>query len=214
MNHSGGKPALILGSGEDVPVRPRFVDAENTVVICADGGAALARAWGLEPQIIIGDQDSLDSETKEYWLSQNVPIHRASPIKDETDLELAVDYALEQKVTSLSLIGGWGSRIDHSLGNVELLYRLALKGIPNRLLTRNHRLSAFCTEFRTFVRKDSLVSLIPLSSEVLDVTTQGLLYPLHNTTLIKGSTLGISNVAVATDISVVIGEGVLLVVTE
>jgi len=52
-----------------------------------------------------------------------VPFHTVPARKDQTDLELAVELALEKGARSITLVGGWGSRIDHALGNVELLYR-------------------------------------------------------------------------------------------
>ncbi|HBN95603.1 MAG TPA: thiamine diphosphokinase [Firmicutes bacterium] len=214
MNPSIGRSALILASGDDVPCTPWQLVNDDVVVICADGGARLARAWGITPQIILGDQDSLDEATEEYWQSKTIPFQRVSAVKDQTDMDLAVDYALGQGATSITLVGGWGSRIDHALGNVELLYRLALGGVQNWLLTKEHRLSAFCKEFRAKVNLGSVVSLIPLSPEVLRVSTTGLLYPLHGVTLHKGSTLTISNVDADADISVRIADGVLLAILQ
>lgn len=214
MNPRKNKHALILASGEDVPAAlpSRDEKVEDLLVICADGGAALARLWSLVPSVILGDQDSLDLETKAYWQEKKVPFLKVSSVKDETDTDLAVEYALDQGADQITLVGGWGSRIDHSLGNVELLYRLALRGIENSLLTKEQRLSAFCHEFRGRVALGGFVSLIPLSPQVQGVTSTGLLYPLRGETLQKGSTLAISNEAVAKDIIVRIETGVLLVV--
>ncbi|HHT91089.1 MAG: thiamine diphosphokinase [Bacillota bacterium] len=214
MNRSISRPALIVASGEDVPKEPPALNDGNTLVICANGGAKLARLWNLTPGLILGDQDSLDASSKEYWLAKGIPLQSVSAVKDETDLDLAVQYALNQGADSLTLVGGWGSRIDHSLGNVELLYRLALLGIPNQLLTRDHRLSAVCRGYKTQVRQGSIVSLLPLSPEVSGLTTSGLLYALEKVTIRKGSTLTISNVATATDISVEMANGVLLIIME
>ena len=213
MNRSISRPALIVASGEDVPKEPPALNDGNTLVICANGEASLP-VWNLTPGLILGDQDSLDASSKEYWLAKGIPLQSVSAVKDETDLDLAVQYALNQGADSLTLVGGWGSRIDHSLGNVELLYRLALLGIPNQLLTRDHRLSAVCRGYKTQVRQGSIVSLLPLSPEVSGLTTSGLLYALEKVTIRKGSTLTISNVATATDISVEMANGVLLIIME
>lgn len=212
MNQIRFKHALIIGSGEDVPCAPPLVGGPAPLVICADGGAALARRWGVRPAAILGDQDSLDPKTKEYWQGQGVPFRRFSTNKDETDLDLAVEYALQMGATKITLVGAWGSRLDHSLGNLELLYRLAVRGVPNRLVTKDHCLSAFCGEFQAEVSKGSIVSLLPLSPVVEKVTSTGLLYPLQETTISKGSTLTISNEAVQANISLQSMEGVLLVV--
>ncbi len=191
---------------------PSLVAGMNTLVICADGGAALARRWGITPEIIVGDEDSLDAVTKEYWQRQKVPFLKVSSVKDETDMDLAVEYALAQGAMHITLVGGWGSRIDHSLGNIELLYRLALKGIENALLTKEHRLHAFSREFKAKVDLGHYVSLVPLTPQVTGVATTGLLYALEGGTLEKGSTFTISNETVATDIIVRTESGVLLVI--
>lgn len=214
MNQGYNSSALIIGSGEDVPAHPPGSKFNAELVICADGGARLARLWELRPTIIIGDQDSLDSQTKAYWKEQGIPFQRALARKDETDLELAVEYALQAGATNITLVGAWGSRIDHSLGNIEILYRLAKDGISNTLLTRNHRLISFTKEFREQVQIGSFVSLIPLSPLVEGVQTTGLEYPLKGDNLSKGSTLSISNLAQSSQISVEIISGVLLAILE
>lgn len=211
MSRSHCKPSLILGSGEDVPERPPLLGG-NPLIVAADGGANLAYKWGLIPHIIIGDGDSISAETKEYWIGKQVAFLKYPTKKDHTDMELAINYAINQGSTSITLIGAWGSRVDHSLGNLELLYSLAQIGIKNRLLTKNQILSAFEGNFAIETTDRSIVSLVPLSSEVEGVTTQGLAYPLNNSNLIKGTTLSISNEAVERHIQIKTKKGVLLVI--
>ncbi len=212
MSLSSDRPVLIIGSGEDVPQNPPVI--RSSAVICADGGAALARSWGLIPSMILGDWDSLDGTTKKYWQGRGVPMQRFPIAKDQTDLELAVEYALQHGAREIHLTGAWGSRIDHSLGNLELLYRLATMKIPNLLYTRNQRLSAFDETFSAQVRVGSTVSLIPLSPVVEGVATEGLLYPLVDATLKRGSTFTVSNQAIEENISLRLGVGILLVIFE
>lgn len=214
MNPKSEKPvAVILAAGEDVPRKPSLLD-QDALVICADGGASLARVWNLRPQVIIGDLDSLSLEDRAYWEKQGVPFKVVPSRKDKTDSELAVELALSQGAGAVVLIGAWGTRIDHSLGNVELLYRLALEGIPNELVTGSHLLTAFTSRVRRTVREGSTVSLVPLSPTVQGVETWGLGYPLQGQDLVKGSTFSISNYAVGVEISVKVESGVLLLVCE
>ena len=213
MYPTTSRDALILGSGGDVPLHPpNFAQEYQPLVICADGGAALAHKWNLRPDIVVGDQDSLQPETKEYWRDLGVPFYRVSEVKDETDMELAVNYALRQGARRITMVGGWGSRIDHSLGNIELLHRLAQAKMENLLITREHQLSAFVGEFSVQVKEGAYVSLIPLSDEVRGVCTEGLRYPLEGATLSRGSTLTISNIADQSRIFLRSEAGVLLVV--
>lgn len=205
--------ALILGAGEDVPRKcPPLTPF--SFLICADGGAKLARRWHLRPNLLLGDWDSLSTPDFQYWQAQGVPCRKYPQEKDKTDLELAVNHALTLGLSEIVLVGAWGSRIDHSLGNLEVLYSLALQGIKNELLTSQSRLTAVTKEYRSTVKTGSTVSLLPLSGEVRGVYTRGLFYPLAGSTLLKGSTLGISNRAVQETISVQSAQGVLLIVLE
>lgn len=208
------RAALLLGSGEDVPRHPPALNLAETFIICADGGAVLARKWGVAPDLILGDLDSLDGEILTYWQEKGVPVQRVPAEKDETDLELAVDFALEQGVEKIILVGAWGSRVDHALGNLELLYRLAQGGTANELLTRDHRLIAFTSSLEARVRPGSYVSLVPLTPVVRRVWTQGLAYPLTGQDVTKGKTLSISNQAQGEEIKVELSGGVLLAVLE
>lgn len=208
------RAALILGSGEDVPRHPPARDWAETLIVCADGGAGLAKQWGLSPHLILGDLDSVDRETLAYWQGRSVPVQSVPAEKDETDLELAVNFALERRVEQITLIGAWGSRLDHALGNLELLYRLAKVGIANELLTRDQRLIAFTSSLEAQVRTGSYVSLVPLTPVVQGVRTYGLAYPLQGQDLTKGNTLSISNRAQGDEIKVELSGGVLLAVLE
>lgn len=206
--------AFILGAGEDVPSPPPALEFENALIICADGGGSLARRWGWRPALIMGDLDSLAREDGEFWEEQGV-LFQVMPVrKDQTDVELAVDYALEAGAESISLVGAWGSRIDHALGNVELLYRLALLGVPNELITSKQVLTAFTGSCTKAVQPGSYVSLVPLTPVVQGVETRGLAYALQGQDLHKGSTFSISNEALQPEISVSSTAGVLLMVCE
>ena len=50
--------------------------------------------------------------------------------KDETDLELAIDWAIDQKPRNIYIFGATGGRMDHFLANIQLLQKeRILKGI-------------------------------------------------------------------------------------
>jgi len=205
------KHALIIGSGEDVPSEHPPITRE-TVVICADGGGKHAQKWGLTPAILLGDMDSISPQVYEYWKEKGVRFLEYPVHKDKTDVELGVDYAVELGVSSFSLVGVWGDRIDHSLGNLELLYSLAERGMSNVMYTASAALAAFQGGFSTEIDVDTTVSLIPLTQKVEGVTTSGLQYPLHQATLEKGSTLGISNKSIETGIDIQCSGGILLII--
>jgi len=200
---------LIIGHGDDVPIDPPPVD-ENTLIIAADGGLFRAREWGLTPHWIVGDFDSVDFEAGCEVPQERVIVHPVE--KDKTDLELAVDYALGLGAAEIVMTGVWGGRPDHSLGNIELLYKLANLQIKAWMITSGAHLHLAGRELQLKLPVGTTVSLLPLSEVVKGVTTSGLYYPLHNAVIRKGSTRTISNKTMTACVEIRCEEGVLLVV--
>ncbi len=95
-------------------------------VIAADSGLETLRAWqkyfkGLydfSPSLILGDFDSISDKSilDEY---EGAAIERSHSYKDDTDTELALKRAREQKAF-VTLIGGAGGRTDHFLSIYNL----------------------------------------------------------------------------------------------
>ena len=88
------KKAIVFGFGGDIPHRLPNLD-EDTLVLAADGGIKWAKHYGLMPQAIIGDFDSISDEDKKIVLEQKILLKSFPKEKDKTDLELAVDFALD-----------------------------------------------------------------------------------------------------------------------
>lgn len=202
--------ALIVGGAPNVPHRCPCEDG-RTLVICADSGAGTLRHWGVKPQWIVGDMDSISADDLAYWEQRDVEFRRFPVEKDKTDMDLAVDFALEEQVPEVWITGAWGGRVDHSLGNVEILFRLATAGIANRIVTDDGYLTVVGDAWEATLPRESTVSLLPMTSEVRGITTQGLYYSLRDAVLKRGSTLGISNHTVASPVSLTTVSGLLLV---
>ena len=97
-----------------------IVDAD--MLIAADSGAATALRLGHVPAYIVGDFDSLDKQLVEQLRARGSRIISAAVEKDETDTELAVQLAIEQGATEITLLGALGGeRFDHTIANVFLL---------------------------------------------------------------------------------------------
>ena len=110
---------IIFANGElpNVEKARALVNADD-YIICADGGAHHALALGLQPNVIIGDLDSITNAELQMATARIIQFSRD---KNETDLELALYYALEQKPTSMRIIAALGNRLDQTLGNISLL---------------------------------------------------------------------------------------------
>lgn len=80
------------------------------------------RRTGIVPDVIIGDFDSVNADTLDFFKKKNdIEWTKLNPVKDDTDTEAAIRLAIEKGAQSITLLGATGSRIDHVLANIELL---------------------------------------------------------------------------------------------
>ena len=85
-------------------------------VICCDAGYRLAQRLGVRPDLLLGDFDSYTGA-----LPEDIPVQRYIRDKDDTDTVIAVRYALEHGYDSILLVAATGGRLDHLLGNLQIL---------------------------------------------------------------------------------------------
>jgi thiamine pyrophosphokinase len=190
----------------------RHLIGADDVIVAADGGTLHALALGFVPNTVIGDLDSLRAEDCDTLEAGGVNIHRYPRDKDQTDLELALAYCLENWADPVTIVGAGGGRLDQTLGNLSLL-------ADPRLVGRDIRIDDGVEE--VFFTRDlsrihgtpgDIVSLIPWGENVLGVSTRGLRWPLDGETLFSCKTRGISNELVSQSASVSIQSGLLLIV--
>jgi thiamine pyrophosphokinase len=209
--------AVIFANGEFHPPqlgRPWL--PPDAVLIAADGGGRHCRALGLEPDILIGDFDSLPGAEVEALERAGAEIVRHPPEKDATDLELALDLALARGHTELIVVGAIGDRWDQSLANFLML---ATKTPPRGSLVyldgiQEARLVRAGEALAIEAAEGDLVSLIPLSEDAAGVTTHGLAYPLKDGRLVFGASRGVSNVIQAAKAEVSVAAGALVCIVS
>lgn len=181
-------------------------------LVAVDGGLRHLKRLGLKPHLLIGDLDSVDASELAEIMEAGIEVQRFPPAKDQTDLELALEYALKAGYTQIVIAYPFGNRVDHTLGNLSLLSQPNLAGktlslddgqVEARLLDASASLPT---------QPGELVSLIAWGAPVEGITTEGLQYPLNNETLFPWQTRGISNVALADSIELEFKSGHLLVI--
>jgi thiamine pyrophosphokinase len=205
--------ALIFANGNlPDPKAARPLIRPGDLIIAADGGTRHALALGLVPSAIIGDLDSLTSDVRRITEQASVQLLEYPRDKDETDLELALDYALENSIHEIIILGALGGRLDQTLANLALLSSPELVGLNARLDDG--------VEEAFFVRSSSeirgqigeTVSLVPWGAPVEGVITAGLKWPLRGETLLPHQTRGISNEMLGERANVAVQSGLLLVI--
>ena len=167
----------------------------------------------LEPDLIIGDLDSIAPEERTRLEAAGARIIRHSPRKDETDLELALLHAARQGATEIVILAALGGRLDQTIANLLLLALPELDGLDVRVVEGAQ--TAFLIRAGgdgalIEGRPGDTVSLIPLGGDAVDVTAEGLEWPLHGDTLHFGPARGVSNVLTANRAHVHLRHGLLL----
>jgi len=190
----------------------RSLVAPTDLVICADGGVGNALALGLQPQVVIGDLDSFDSDLQAQLEAEGCQVIPHPARKDETDLELAMKYAVERGAQEVLILGALGNRLDHTLANVLLLALPELRSVQARILDGRQEVFLIRDEALIKGQVGDTLSLLPLAEEVTGIYTEGLEYPLKNGTLYLGPAQGVSNVLTSPQARVWIGQGLLLAV--
>lgn len=185
---------LVISSGtiEDYGQLLNIVK-EKDYILCADGGLRHAINIDIIPNGAIGDFDSVDETIQKYLISKNIPIFKYPIEKDETDTELAIKHLIEVGCNDITLVGVAGSRLDHTLANIFILRGLHFKGITSRIINRNNAIYFADKEIYLKRKEGYYISIIPITIEGVIVTLEGFYYPLTETTINFGSTLGISN---------------------
>ena len=213
-------PRIVIFANGDLPDRDaaRALLQADDYLIAADGGANHLLKMGILPEIVIGDLDSVDDETLFELTSAEVNIEQYSEDKDETDIELALRYAVEMRPTSILIVGALGGRLDQTLANLSILTDATLPGIDIRLDDGVEEVFFFRAsaakggQAQVWGRSGDTVSLIPWNSPVEGVATDGLQWSLYSETLYPDKSRGISNVMLGESASVKIEKGLLLVV--
>lgn len=163
------------------------------LVLAADGGAKALLDIGVTPAAVVGDFDSLDTAAVRRLEAQGVELIRHPVRKDMTDGELVVEEALRRGAGELVFAGGIGA-LDHTLGHLAILRRLAARGVPARLAAPglSVRVLAAPAKIVLGAGAGTRVSLVPLDGETC-ITLEGFDYPLTRGLLPVDACLGLGN---------------------
>lgn len=211
------KRAIVFANG--MMVNPPEIISErqpSDLIIAADGGTHHCSSLGITPNVIIGDFDSLDPNEVTDYQHAGVEVIQYPVHKDEIDLELVLQFIMNQEISEVYIIGALGDRWDMTLANIMLMAHPKYCRLKIRLLDGSQELVLLRGEDQIEIHGQSgyQLSLIPLAGEVFGVTTYGLEYPLNDETLYFGSTRGVSNVFVHDNAQVIIREGTLLCIVN
>jgi len=211
--------ALLVTGGKAPPRRrleARFGDFG--LVCAADSGLDTLVAWGIEPDLIVGDMDSVSTPS----LVERFPaaeLRIAPRDKDETDTELGLDALAARGAERIVLAGGGEGRLDHLLAIRCLFERrgdsiFERRGRPRPSEWHTAGEAVHLVEEGRSLDLDaapgSIVSVFPVAGGAEGMSSEGLKWPLDGLCWGSGD-YGVSNVALDGRFGIRAGRGDLLV---
>jgi thiamine pyrophosphokinase len=205
-----GSVGLLLLGGEG----PRRAQLEEVLraaamVIAADSGFDLALSLGVQPDLLVGDLDSV-AASRGLSAFPAERIRRYPRDKDETDAELGLRLLAERGIRSVVLAGGGGGRLDHLLAIVELFER---EPPPLAWYTALERVERVDGEARLAGCLGRRVSFFAIRGTAGGLSSEGLKWPLDGLEWARGRG-GVSNLVTADPARVRVRRGSLLMVRE
>ena len=214
---------VVLAGGAGIDrdrIAPQISGADH--ILCADEGAVHARKMGVIPDRIVGDMDSIDSQTLEWARKHHIPTEVFPEEKDLTDSELC--FAQVPTEGSVLFVLPMCGRFDHVLSNILIAARYAREGRDIILTDGRTRIYPVIgpNQLTLDVRREEewigadklIVSILPILGPAENIRSSGLHYPIDGFSMAPGISLGVSNRPAegAREFTVTLASGVLLVI--
>lgn len=204
---------IIVAAGDmtvsEVPVR------EEDLVIAVDGGLDYCSLLGLEPDLVLGDFDSVGEErAKQIALWEKQCPNRVIRLqceKDDTDTLMAIKVGLERGCNHFLIYGATGGRLEHTIANIQSLLYLKHHGAVGYLMDGTGMIFVMeDEEVRFKASMEGYLSLFSLGKEAVGVDISGMKYPLTDAVITNDFPIGISNEFTGQEAAVRVRSGQLL----
>ena len=200
-------PNCYIFAAGDAPDTVYSVPGAGDLVIAADAGYRTCLALGLQPDLLVGDFDSMEAPA-------DFPNLLRAPVeKDDTDTLLAVKEGLRRGCDTFHLYGCTGGRLDHTLANLQTLLYLRRQGARGYLYDGTFTYTAIENEEIEIPREKewALLSVFCLGDTAGGIVERGVQYPLTEATLTVDFPLGVSNHILEDTAHVSVARGALLI---
>jgi len=184
------------------------------LIIAVDGGLAFLQRIGCKPAYWLTDLDSAPHVKRGFLNRTRLLIY--PPHKDKTDGELAIELALQHRISNFTVFG-WHDKADetdHLLGNLLLGCRF-LKSNPSiriRYVNDNQEMLLLHNETRTMAGYEGLLfSVIPLSSRIM-LSLHGTEYIAKRLLIWQGQTIALRNRFTANKAHIEVGGTALILI--
>lgn len=173
--------AIILKRCDSIPTAENYIGVDKGALTLARNGKRMLLA--------IGDFDSVEESDLAYIKEYSDTLLQLNPIKDDTDSEAAVMYAIEKGYQKIHLYGGLGGRLDHAMINLRLVSRF-----PETvyLHDQNNFIYSLAEGVHSIDKRDyTYISFF--TEDKATISLEGLKYPLDKQQLTNKDTYTTSN---------------------
>lgn len=200
----------------DIPVK------EDDLVIAVDGGYMYCSIFGIEPDVVIGDFDSLEEKyirqlEKKYSEETDAKkrLIRLNPRKDDTDTLAALRYGQKLGYEEFHLYGAMGGRLEHTIANIQSLLFLKNAKAKAYIWDGCMMMTLIQNESITFRQEmEGMLSVFAVGGTASGVTETGLKYELTDAMLKEDFPVGISNEFIGEKAEISVLQGTLLVIVR
>lgn len=189
-----------------------FTPATDDLVIAVDGGFAYCKQAGIQPQLFIGDLDSLPAEIEGNIACERIILPQD---KDDTDTLYACKEGLKRGFRTFELYAALGGDTGHEIANMQtlaFLHTQDAKGTLNGNTQRIHLVTPQSSPATFNAPLDTRVSVFAFGGTAHGVYERGLNWELEDATLTPNMPLGVSNRTTQVCFEIAVKSGALLVV--
>lgn len=198
-----GKICTIICGAPDGKIQRELVEG---LVIAADKGLDYALEAGITPEIVVGDFDSA-----EMAVPSGIEVVKFPPEKDYSDANLAVEIALERGFDEFRLLSALGGRLDHTIANIQLIYRLKKRGITAELFGNGERAFFLENETREIPAFSGYLSVFAYENSAV-ISESGVKYPTEKLAFTNDFPLGLSNEITEKTAKITVHSGAALII--
>lgn len=203
----------IIVSGGKAPSKQLLLNEikNSNLIIGADKGCEVLYNYNISPNYILGDFDSADKDIIKAMEVSGCKKIKYKKEKDFTDTEIAFNLAVEKGAKEIVLLGGTGTRYDHSLSNLGLMLKALKMSIILKIIDDNNII--FFTDKSMILKgnKGDTISFHAYCECVKKLNICGSKYDLINYDLYLGDGLTTSNEFIGNDIKITFDSGILMV---
>ncbi len=178
-------PVLLVGAGPVAREEFDYVHELTQATIAVDGGYNALHAWGVTPDVVLGDMDSIRAEVGEA--TKVLRVHE----QDSTDLEKALRLVGAPLYLGIGFLDG---RVDHTLAAMHVLIAASHRRII--LVGSEDVIFAAPDEWQISLPPRTRISFYPMR-RIRGLKSSGLRWPLDGLVLESGTRIGVSNETIA-----------------